>query len=104
MLGLLFGSRKLRGGGRGRTRTYEVVRQRIYSPPPLPLGTLSQNRRTVLISKDKPESTPGRSNASVYGGRPGRSQWTAAQPDPRMSPACHFAPKTAPRNTPRPAQ
>jgi hypothetical protein len=29
-------------GGRGRTRTYEGVSQRIYSPPPLPLGTLSQ--------------------------------------------------------------
>jgi hypothetical protein len=28
-------------GGRGRTRTYEGIRQRIYSPPPLPLGTLS---------------------------------------------------------------
>ncbi len=27
-----------RGGG-SRTRTYEGVRQRIYSPPPLPLGT-----------------------------------------------------------------
>ena len=27
-------------GGGGRTRTYEGVRQRIYSPPPLPLGTL----------------------------------------------------------------
>jgi site-specific recombinase XerD len=30
------------GGGRGRTRTYEGVSQRIYSPPPLPLGTLSR--------------------------------------------------------------
>src|ERR1700684_3897084 len=29
-------------GGRGRTRTYEGVSQRIYSPPPLPLGTLSR--------------------------------------------------------------
>ena len=27
-------------GGGGRTRTYEGVSQRIYSPPPLPLGTL----------------------------------------------------------------
>src|SRR5512144_2465819 len=26
--------------------------QRIYSPPPLPLGTLPRSRRTVLISKD----------------------------------------------------
>ena len=31
-----------KAGGRGRTRTYEGVSQRIYSPPPLPLGTLSQ--------------------------------------------------------------
>src|SRR5436853_7584125 len=31
--------RHLNGGG-GRTRTYEGVSQRIYSPPPLPLGTL----------------------------------------------------------------
>src|SRR5438309_1620896 len=31
-------------GGGGRTRTYEGVSQRIYSPPPLPLGTLP--RRT----------------------------------------------------------
>ena len=28
----------MRGGG-SRTRTYEGLRQRIYSPPPLPLGT-----------------------------------------------------------------
>src|ERR1700738_1810502 len=27
-------------GGGGRTRTYEGVSQRIYSPPPLPLGSL----------------------------------------------------------------
>jgi hypothetical protein len=33
------------GGGRGRTRTYEGVSQRIYSPPPLPLGTLSRTSR-----------------------------------------------------------
>ena len=31
-----------KAGGRGRTRTCEGVSQRIYSPPPLPLGTLSQ--------------------------------------------------------------
>jgi hypothetical protein len=30
-------------GGGGRTRTYEGVSQRIYSPPPLPLGTLPRN-------------------------------------------------------------
>ena len=28
--------------GPGRTRTYEGFRQRIYSPPPLPLGTLTR--------------------------------------------------------------
>ena len=28
-----------KAGGGGRTRTYEGVSQRIYSPPPLPLGT-----------------------------------------------------------------
>src|SRR5215468_4184998 len=33
-------------GGGGRTRTYEGVSQRIYSPPPLPLGTLP--RRLTL--------------------------------------------------------
>ena len=32
------------GGGGGRTRTYEGVSQRIYSPPPLPLGTLPRKR------------------------------------------------------------
>src|SRR3954451_21506905 len=32
------------GGGGGRTRTYEGVSQRIYSPPPLPLGTLPRRR------------------------------------------------------------
>ena len=31
-------------GGGGRTRTYEGVSQRIYSPPPLPLGTLPRRR------------------------------------------------------------
>jgi hypothetical protein len=31
---------KFWNGGGGRTRTYEGVSQRIYSPPPLPLGTL----------------------------------------------------------------
>ena len=34
---------KKKVGGRGRTRTYEGVSQRIYSPPPLPLGTLPRN-------------------------------------------------------------
>ena len=31
-----------RDGGGGRTRTYEGVSQRIYSPPHLPLWTLPQ--------------------------------------------------------------
>ena len=35
---------RLNFGGGGRTRTYEGVSQRIYSPPPLPLGTLPRNR------------------------------------------------------------
>src|SRR3954463_6499321 len=42
MAGSPAGAQGAKAGGRGRTRTYEVVRQRIYSPPPLPLGTLSQ--------------------------------------------------------------
>src|SRR5689334_18216137 len=33
-----------RGGG-SRTRTCEGFRQRIYSPPPLPLGTFPQRAR-----------------------------------------------------------
>jgi hypothetical protein len=40
--------RAKRGGG-GRTRTYEGVSQRIYSPPPLPLGTLPRNRGAGII-------------------------------------------------------
>src|SRR5262249_54273458 len=35
------------GGGGGRTRTYEGVSQRIYSPPPLPLGTLPHFGKSV---------------------------------------------------------
>ena len=38
-------------GGRGRTRTYEGVSQRIYSPPPLPLGTLSPRKHAVTVSQ-----------------------------------------------------
>src|SRR5712691_2719123 len=37
-----------KAGGGGRTRTYEGVSQRIYSPPPLPLGTLPRRRRGIL--------------------------------------------------------
>jgi hypothetical protein len=36
-------------GGGGRTRTYEGVSQRIYSPPPLPLGTLPRNQGAGTI-------------------------------------------------------
>src|ERR1700686_134034 len=52
-------------GGRGRTRTYEGVSQRIYSPPPLPLGTLSRN----LVA-----------DAGRTGGRPAARIWLACQP------------------------
>src|SRR5579884_1131310 len=38
-------------GGRGRTRTYEGVSQRIYSPPPLPLGTLSPDEGRPLLAR-----------------------------------------------------
>ena len=34
-------------GGGGRTRTYEGVSQRIYSPPPLPLGTLPHLGKSI---------------------------------------------------------
>src|SRR5712691_4797370 len=37
-----------KAGGGGRTRTYEGVSQRIYSPPPLPLGTLPRRRTRTL--------------------------------------------------------
>src|SRR5262245_23001015 len=39
-----------KAGGGGRTRTYEGVSKRIYSPPPLPLGTLPR-RRTRLVRR-----------------------------------------------------
>jgi hypothetical protein len=42
--------------------------QRIYSPPPLPLGTLPQSRRTVLISKDNRVRPPAGQVASVLCG------------------------------------
>lgn len=37
-------------GGKGRTRTYEVNRRGIYSPDPLPLGSLSLNSMKVAQS------------------------------------------------------
>src|SRR5262245_44738607 len=44
--------------------------QRIYSPPPLPLGTLPRSRRTVLISKDKSGSPAGRVVSVLCGSYP----------------------------------
>lgn len=35
-------------GGKGRTRTYEVNRRGIYSPDPLPLGSLSHHSTYFL--------------------------------------------------------
>ena len=53
--------------------------QRIYSPPPLPLGTLPQSRRTVLISKDKSGSPAGRSGCvGLMRELPPSSQWMVA--------------------------
>src|SRR5665213_4113102 len=51
-----------RGGG-SRTRTCEGVRQRIYSPPPLPLGTFPQRE---FFNKD-PLRAPSR--GAKNGGR-----------------------------------
>lgn len=46
--------------GPGRTRTYEGYRQRIYSPPPLPLGTLTQIlKRFRQLKLTAPEPTMG---------------------------------------------
>src|SRR5271163_1430757 len=50
-------------GGGGRTRTYEGVSQRIYRPPPLPLGTLPRNE-----AAGAPAGGPGRGRYMV--GRP----------------------------------
>ena len=74
--------------------------QRIYSPPPLPLGTLSQNRRTALISKDKRELPAGRSISAFYGGGDavevnGRLPGGGG----RMRRLWHFEVKTGPGNT-----
>lgn len=38
----------LHKSGPGRTRTYEGLRQRIYSPPPLPLGTQTHIYNLVM--------------------------------------------------------
>src|SRR5437879_2186309 len=42
-----------RRGGGSRTRTYEGVRQGIYSPPPLPLGTFPQRARSRVEALNK---------------------------------------------------
>ena len=61
--------------------------QRIYSPPPLPLGTLPQSRRTVLISKDKSGSPAGRVVSVLCGSYPrqvnGWWRWMASKERPR---------------------
>jgi hypothetical protein len=58
-----------KAGGGGRTRTYEGVSQRIYSPPPLPLGTLPR-RRARPLAETHIWSLAGR----VYGERAARCQ------------------------------
>ena len=58
--------------------------QRIYSPPPLPLGTLPQSHRTVLISKDKSGSPAGRSGCvGLMRELPPPSQWMVSMERPR---------------------
>jgi hypothetical protein len=61
--------RVLRDGGRGRTRTYEGVSQRIYSPPPLPLGTLSRTScfryRSDVRNGDGPSTRQRRSGLFI---------------------------------------
>ena len=42
----------LQKGGPGRTRTYEGYCQRIYSPPPLPLGTLTQVYDDLIVGTE----------------------------------------------------
>jgi hypothetical protein len=61
-----------KAGGGGRTRTYEGVSQRIYSPPPLPLGTLprTSHPRGCMVS-------------SGYGERVGRCQPRQIRPRQR---------------------
>ena len=57
-----------RDGGGGRTRTYEGVSQRIYSPPPLPLGTLPRRRTSHPCGRAFPLAGRG------YGERLARCQ------------------------------
>ena len=53
--------------------------QRIYSPPPLPLGTLPRSRRTVLISKDNRVCPPaGRVVRVLWGATPVKSMERAS--------------------------
>ena len=69
-----------RGGG-SRTRTCEGVRQRIYSPPPLPLGTFPRrasehpafDRRTLRLAQDsKNKNLRVRLRPMLRISRPGR--------------------------------
>src|SRR5687768_14849442 len=55
---LLDSVHRARGGG-SRTRTCEGVRQRIYSPPPLPLGTFPQRVRSSLSGPSLKRLPPG---------------------------------------------
>ena len=52
-------------GGGGRTRTYEGVSQRIYSPPPLPLGTLPREPGRRPKRRRRPAARP----RALYGWR-----------------------------------
>src|SRR5262245_54053593 len=83
-----------KAGGGGRTRTYEGVSQRIYSPPPLPLGTLPrrltlhpdgciQGRQGRFYGEPMAQCKPRLPGARKQG-RPHAS--TASTPRP---PTCH---------------
>lgn len=79
-------------GGGGRTRTYEGIRQRIYSPPPLPLGTLPLYR-ACLDTGDKKnlEIIAPRRNFSareVMAARPVRVNDIGVEPLPYLTTNC----------------
>ena len=65
-------AKNLSGGG-GRNSNLRRHSQRIYSPPPLPLGTLPRSRRTVLISKDNRLRPAGRDLPVLWGATPIKS-------------------------------
>src|SRR5205814_1288389 len=56
-------ARAARGGG-SRTRTCEGVRQRIYSPPPLPLGTFPRRALGLATLASGPRFQPGLDGAA----------------------------------------